>query len=37
MQIAPLFTLPNQKGELRSLADYLDRGRVVLVFHRGTW
>jgi peroxiredoxin len=34
---APPFRLPTQKGEVRSLAQYLDNGRVLLVFHRGTW
>jgi peroxiredoxin len=34
---APPFELPNQKGELRSLASYLATGPVLLAFHRGTW
>ena len=34
---APLFELPTQKGERRSLRDFLDRGPVLLAFHRGTW
>lgn len=34
---APLFTLPNQKGVLVSLADALAKGPVLLGFHRGTW
>jgi len=34
---APPFDLPNQKGESRSLADYLAKGPVLLAFHRGTW
>ena len=34
---APPFELPTQKGEMRSLADYLAKGRVLLAFHRGTW
>ena len=34
---APPFQLPTQKGELRSLADYLKKGPVLLAFHRGTW
>lgn len=37
LTVAPLFELPTQKGELRSLAGYLAQGRVLLVFHRGTW
>jgi peroxiredoxin len=35
--LAPLFELPTAKGELRSLAALLERSRVLLVFHRGTW
>jgi peroxiredoxin len=31
------FTLPNQKGEPASLADFLAKGPVLLAFHRGTW
>jgi peroxiredoxin len=34
---APDFTLPNSKGDMRSLAEALSRGPVVLGFHRGTW
>jgi peroxiredoxin len=34
---APLFTLPNQRGEMKSLADYFMLGPVLLAFHRGTW
>ncbi|MEW5982730.1 MAG: redoxin domain-containing protein [Acidobacteriota bacterium] len=34
---APDFTLPNQKGQRRSLAEALARGPVLLGFHRGTW
>jgi peroxiredoxin Q/BCP len=34
---APPFELPTQKGELRSLAEFLQKGPVLLVFHRGTW
>ena len=34
---APPFTLPTQKGDQRSLADYLKKGPVILAFHRGTW
>jgi peroxiredoxin len=34
---APPFELPTQKGEPRSLAAFLDKGRVLLAFHRGTW
>ena len=34
---APPFQLPTQKGEIRSLSDFLATGRVLLAFHRGTW
>jgi peroxiredoxin len=34
---APQFTLPNQRGELKALSDYLLLGPVLLAFHRGTW
>jgi len=34
---APPFRLPTQKGDVRSLEDYLEKGPVLLAFHRGTW
>ncbi|MEO6212407.1 MAG: hypothetical protein ABIP65_02150 [Vicinamibacterales bacterium] len=34
---APPFDLATQKGDRRSLADFLSRGPVLLAFHRGTW
>ena len=34
---APGFALPDQKGHVRTLVDLLAHGRVLLVFHRGTW
>jgi peroxiredoxin len=34
---APHFELPTQKGQRRSLAEFLEKGPVLLVFHRGTW
>ena len=34
---APRFSLPNQRGEVKSLADYFMLGAVLLAFHRGTW
>jgi peroxiredoxin len=37
LRVAPAFELPNQKGHLRSLAEYLAGGPVLLAFHRGTW
>ena len=36
LHTAPPFQLPTQKGELRSLAELLERGPVLLAFHRGT-
>jgi hypothetical protein len=35
--LAPLFTLPNQKGVAVSLEAALAKGPVLLGFHRGTW
>jgi peroxiredoxin Q/BCP len=37
LKTAPPFELPTQKGDVRSLADYLKKGPVLLAFHRGTW
>ena len=34
---APLFTLPNQKGVPVSLEAAIEKGPVLLGFHRGTW
>jgi len=34
---APPFTLPNQKGAVQSLSEFLAKGTVLLAFHRGTW
>ena len=34
---APPFELPTQKGAMRSLAQLLQNGPVLLAFHRGTW
>jgi peroxiredoxin len=34
---APPFELPTQKGDKHSLAEYLEKGPVLLAFHRGTW
>ena len=34
---APPFELPTQKGDMRSLAQFLAKGPVLLAFHRGTW
>jgi peroxiredoxin len=34
---APPFELPTQKGTVQSLAQFLEKGPVLLAFHRGTW
>jgi len=34
---APRFELPTQKGQTVSLDSLLEKGRVLLAFHRGTW
>ena len=34
---APGFAVTDQKGHVRTLADFLARGRLLLNFHRGTW
>jgi peroxiredoxin len=35
--VAPMFELPTSDGAVRTLSGLLERGRVLLVFHRGTW
>ena len=37
LQTAPPFELPTQKGDMRSLAQLLEKGPLLLAFHRGTW
>ena len=37
LQLAPPFELATQKGDLRSLQQFLQNGPVILTFHRGTW
>ena len=37
LTVAPPFELPDQKGNVRSLASLLAEGPVLLAFHRGTW
>ena len=37
LRTAPLFELPTQKGERKSLKEFLEKGPVLLAFHRGTW
>ena len=36
-EIAPAFSLPDQRGDQKTLADFLAKGPVLLAFHRGTW
>jgi hypothetical protein len=36
-ELAPDFTLPNQRGAMVRLSDRLSRGPVVLSFYRGVW
>ena len=37
LRTAPSFELPTQKRDMRSLAQFLEKGPVLLAFHRGTW
>jgi peroxiredoxin len=37
LALAPDFSLPDQKGRIRTLTELLARGRLLLTFHRGTW
>jgi peroxiredoxin len=37
LRVAPPFELPTQKGQRRTLASFLEKGPVLLAFHRGTW
>jgi hypothetical protein len=37
LTIAPAFTLQSAKGDIVTLDALLERGRILLVFHRGTW
>jgi peroxiredoxin Q/BCP len=34
---APPFALPDQKGRVHTLDEYLKNGPLLLAFHRGTW
>jgi peroxiredoxin len=34
---APAFSLPSNRGDHQTLAEYVARGPVLLAFHRGTW
>lgn len=37
LTLAQPFSLPNQNGETRTLDSFLEKGRLLLIFHRGTW
>jgi peroxiredoxin len=37
LRVAPAFELPTPLGEVRTLESLLEKGRLLLVFHRGTW
>ncbi len=34
---APAFALPTLRGRVRTLADYVAEGPLLLAFHRGIW
>jgi len=37
LKVAPPFELPTHLGEIRTLDSFLEKSRLLLVFHRGTW
>jgi peroxiredoxin len=37
LSVAPPFDLPTARGERRTLDEFLEHRRVLLIFHRGTW
>jgi len=37
LKVAPAFELPTPLGVVRTLESLLKKGRLLLVFHRGTW
>ena len=37
LKVAPPFELLTPLGEVRTLESFLEKGRLLLVFHRGTW
>ena len=37
LTLAPPFELATPLGEMRTLNSFLEKGRLLLVFHRGTW
>ena len=37
LKVAPAFELPTPLGKIRTLDAFLEKARLLLVFHRGTW
>jgi hypothetical protein len=37
LKVAPPFELPTPLGQTRTLDSFLERNRLLLAFHRGTW
>jgi peroxiredoxin len=37
LTLAPPFELPNAQGQARTLDSFLEKNRLLLIFHRGTW
>ena len=37
LKVAPRFELPTPLGGIRTLESFLEKGRLLLAFHRGTW
>jgi peroxiredoxin len=37
LPVAPAFALPDSRGIVHTLDEFLRNGRVLLAFHRGTW
>jgi hypothetical protein len=37
LKVAPPFELPTPFGQIRTLDSFLEKARLLLVFHRGTW
>ncbi len=37
LQTAPLFSLPDSRGVVHTIDEFIARGPLLLAFHRGTW
>jgi peroxiredoxin len=37
LAVAPAFSLPDARGVVHTLDEFLRNGPVLLAFHRGTW